>query len=352
MRRSVLVEETEDHNRWLVSYSDLVTLLFAFFVVMYAVSTVNAGKYRVLSDSLVAAFRSPQSSLMPIQVGNPVRSPYRDEMSVRKVPTVVVPSEIPLPVHPTERPFQRVSFPLRRRPLQESGEPADIAANPSPAAAIVAPQTPDRSGETTVAPIGAYAGLDESLLEAPTAYWDPQPEPPKQAPDTISDPMADLARQIREALPSLIATDDVAVRSSKLSVELEIRNGVLFASGSAKLAPESMELLRRTAKVLTDIPNRLRVEGFTDDQPINTDVYPSNWELSAARAASVVHLFTKTGVNPSRMAAIGFGEHRPVVSNNTAAGRERNRRVLVVILADSDASDLFPTHSQGEDGNR
>ncbi len=348
MRRSAYLEETDDdHARWLVSYSDLVTLLFAFFVVMYAVSTVNAGKYRVLSDSLVAAFRSPQSSLSPIQVGNPVRSPYRDEMSVRKTPTVVVPSEIPLPVRAAERPFQGISFPLRRRPLASPPE-AETEAEAPAAVAETVPATvqEEPEPETSYSP---YAGLDETLIGAPVEHAEARPQPVEQAPAPEDDPMEDLARQIREALPNLIATDDVAVRSSKLSVELEIRNGVLFASGSAKLASDARALLRRTAGVLAAIPNRLRVEGFTDNQPISTDVYPSNWELSAARAASVVHLFTKAGVDPARMAAIGFGEHRPVVSNDTEAGRERNRRVVVVILADSDASELFPSRVDNAD---
>jgi chemotaxis protein MotB len=80
-------------------------------------------------------------------------------------------------------------------------------------------------------------------------------------------------------------------------------------------------------------PNPVRVEGHTDDRPIASKIYPSNWELSAARAASVVHRFANAGVNPDRLSVIGFGEYRPAQPNDTATGRDANRRVVIVILA-------------------
>jgi chemotaxis protein MotB len=87
------------------------------------------------------------------------------------------------------------------------------------------------------------------------------------------------------------------------------------------------------------VPNQVQVEGNTDNRPINTEEFPSNWELSAARAASVVHLMTRTGVSPSRMSAVGYAEHRPVADNNTAKGRAANRRVTLVILGMNDKPD-------------
>ena len=89
----------------------------------------------------------------------------------------------------------------------------------------------------------------------------------------------------------------------------------------------------------------MRVEGHTDNRPINTKTFPSNWELSAARAASVVHLFAKGGVDPARLAVIGLGEFRPAQSNDTVEGRNANRRVLIVILA----GDAAPEDATGED---
>ena len=101
-------------------------------------------------------------------------------------------------------------------------------------------------------------------------------------------------------------------------------------------------MLRGLAEILGPMPNRIHVEGFTDNLPIKTSVYPSNWELSAARAGSVVRLFELYGVDPSRLAAIGFGEHRPVADNTTADGRARNRRVVLVILAGKGQQGLGP----------
>jgi chemotaxis protein MotB len=83
---------------------------------------------------------------------------------------------------------------------------------------------------------------------------------------------------------------------------------------------------------LAKVPNQIQVEGNTDNRPIHTEEFPSNWELSAARAASVVHLMTRMGVNPDRMSAIGYGEHRPAADNDSEAGRAKNRRVTLVIM--------------------
>jgi len=92
---------------------------------------------------------------------------------------------------------------------------------------------------------------------------------------------------------------------------------------------------------LKNFPNPIRVEGFTDSVPINTVAFPSNWELSAGRAASVVHLFTNEGVEPRRMASIGFGEYRPIADNSTPEGRNKNRRVVIVVLESADADRIF-----------
>src|SRR5690606_7234999 len=117
-------------------------------------------------------------------------------------------------------------------------------------------------------------------------------------------------------------------------VEVEINTSILFPSGSARLSAEAIPILERLAEILRPFPNPIHVEGFTDNVPINTPAVPSHWELSAARAASVVHLCTKANIDPQRMAAIGFGEYRPVADNSTEEGRSKNRRVVIVVLAE------------------
>jgi chemotaxis protein MotB len=116
---------------------------------------------------------------------------------------------------------------------------------------------------------------------------------------------------------------------------VEIKTDILFPSGVAVLSGEARGVLTQLADTIKPFPNAMRVEGHTDNRPIATSAFPSNWELSSARAASVVHLFTQTGIAPQRLAVIGLGEFRPLHPNDSAAHRNANRRVVLVILGDS-----------------
>ena len=156
-----------------------------------------------------------------------------------------------------------------------------------------------------------------------------------------------MADELEKAMSKLIQQDLIAVRRNDLWVEVEIKTSILFPSGSASLQNEAIPVLDDIATILKDFPNPIRVEGFTDSVPINTVEFPSNWELSAGRAASVVHLFTKEGVEPVRMAAIGFGEYRPVADNSTPEGRNKNRRVVILILESASADKVLNGDNQG-----
>jgi chemotaxis protein MotB len=256
MSRRRRQEEHVNHERWLVSYADFVTLLFAFFVVMYAISQVNEGKYRVLSEALVAAFRAQPRSLDPIQVGEPVKSPWVDKTQRLKVPALI--------------------DPVPRDPLGRDA--------------------------------GRSAADDQATLE-------------------------DIAGQIQGAMGELIDQDVIAIRRHQLWLEVDIKTSILFPSGSATLEAKAVPVLKKVAEILRHHPHPIQVEGFTDTRPISTVAFPSNWELSAARAASVVHLFTDLGIDPQRMAAVGYGEYRPIADNDSPRGRARNRRVVLQVLA-------------------
>ncbi|HEX4881080.1 MAG TPA: flagellar motor protein MotD [Porticoccaceae bacterium] len=289
MARKKKHEEHENHERWLVSYADFITLLFAFFVVMYSVSSVNEGKYRVLSDSMVAAFRSPAKSLQPIQVGNPAKAPYRDAISVRQAPAVVAAPNLPTP----------------------HGGMSGIDSSSGTAAPGAAPPG-------TSSPGNSSSGASPDSGNGPNA----------------GAALADLQRiagQIHTAMAPLIEEGVIRVRESSEWVEVEINAEILFPSGSAQLESGAREILAKLAEVIRPFPNPIHVEGFTDNVPISSAIYPSNWELSAGRAASVVHLFSDMAVAPARMVAVGYGEFHPVEDNATDAGRSRNRRVLVVV---------------------
>jgi chemotaxis protein MotB len=123
------------------------------------------------------------------------------------------------------------------------------------------------------------------------------------------------------------------VRRSEFWIEVEIKTDILFPSGSAQLAPYSMDVIQRLGGALAPFNNPIRVEGHTDNKPIKTVAFFSNWELSAARAGSVVRVLQAQGVDPGRLAVIGYGEQRPAQSNDTEQGRNANRRVVVVILS-------------------
>lgn len=254
MARKKRREEHENLERWLVSYADFITLLFAFFVVMYSISSINEGKYRVLSDTMVAAFNTPPKTMQPIQVG---------EQGVSGTPSPIKPNH----ASPTMQP-----------------------------------------------------GVIQQLAQTARA----------------SD-MAQIATDFEHALAPMIRKDLINVKHTDLWVEIEINTSILFDSGSAQLENDAIPVLKQLADILKKYPNAIQVEGFTDNVPIDTSVFPSNWELSAHRAASVVHLFMNQGVQPDRMAAIGYGEYRPIADNATPEGRRKNRRVVVVILAGENA---------------
>jgi chemotaxis protein MotB len=144
--------------------------------------------------------------------------------------------------------------------------------------------------------------------------------------------MKKVAKDVLEAMQPLIKSGQVRVTQSPKGVTVEINASTLFKSGDAVLQPQSIDTLSAVARLLATTDNPIQVEGHTDNVPIFSPVYPSNWELSSARAGSVVRLFTEMGVPAARMVAIGYADNRPLDTNTTPEGRTRNRRVNVLIL--------------------
>ncbi|TVR60653.1 MAG: flagellar motor protein MotD [Candidatus Competibacteraceae bacterium] len=293
MSRKKRHEPHENHERWLVSYADFITLLFAFFVVMYSVSSVNEGKYRVLSQSMLIAFRSASpDSMKPIQVGGMVGASASQVTGQANMDPGVAPDLRPLPAAPIQR-IQRVYVPRDTDMGTGVGQQL-AAADEGPGSEVV--------GDSKLGQVVA---------------------------------------KLRISLADLIQGDMVNIRRNPFWIEVEIKNSILFASGSAQVNEAALETMSRIAEILREVPNRIQVEGFTDNVPINTPVYPSNWELSAARAASVVHVLMKNGVRPGRMSAIGYSEYQPIADNSTAEGRNQNRRVVLVVMGNVDPR--YPT---------
>ncbi len=264
-RRRYKEEEYDHHDRWLVSYADFITLLFAFFVVMYAVSSVNEGKYRVLSDSIVSAFRNIPGSSSGAQVAVNVPSP-----------ALVLP--------------------------------------------IIKPNRPTISSNIKV---------EEGRRE-------------------VKDKMRNMAHDIVDALGPLVQNGQVRVTENALGITIEINASVLFSPGDARLGGDAMRALTAVAQILapTDFP--ITVEGHTDNTPISTPQFPSNWELSGVRASSVVRLFIDSGVAANRLTATGYADQRPVADNSQVEGRARNRRVAITIESRTpDALNSVPVPLKG-----
>ncbi|WP_256079186.1 flagellar motor protein MotD [Massilia sp. YIM B04103] len=241
-------DEPENHERWLISYADFITLLFAFFVVMYAISSVNIGKYKVFSDALGDAFGG-QGAAEPINT------------QVQNLP-------IPNPG------LKRRTELIRKEKEQ----------------------------------------------------------------------MTKLAQDLLSTLAPLVKEGKVRVTQNSRGVSVEINASVLFDPGDARLTVESREALQAVAILLKDDSHAVQVEGHSDNVPIRNAIFPSNWELSAMRAGSVVRLFIEAGVPPERMTAVGHASNFPVAPNDTPEGRARNRRVAVTILSGiPDPSTEIPT---------
>ena len=240
MARRKQEEEHENHERWLVSYADFLTLLFAFFVVMYAISSVNEGKYRVLSESIVSAFRNETVS----------------------------------------------------------------------------------SGGQSIVVIQASSSQPKQVEPNKTQDLAKQRQREK---------MRNVAKDILEVLAPLVQQGKVRVLETTRGVTIEINDSILFSPGQAQLHPTSVKAMQAVAEVLAASDFPIIIEGHTDNVPINTLQFPSNWELSAVRATTVLRLFADAGVGAERLTAIGYGETRPVEPNLLAEGRARNRRVTIMI---------------------
>jgi len=149
--------------------------------------------------------------------------------------------------------------------------------------------------------------------------------------------MKNIADQLEQRLGVLIEQGKVHVTQANWGINVEINASILFAPAAAvlDLNSTSEQILHSIVDVLKNQSYLIHVEGHTDDQPINTPLYPSNWELSSARAGSVVRLFIDMGIYSARLVAIGHAANKPVASNSTPDGRHRNRRVQIMILADT-----------------
>lgn len=161
----------------------------------------------------------------------------------------------------------------------------------------------------------------------------PQRLPRGAVPASTDPALQRISGDVARALQPWVARGAVTIQRDPSWIAISIRADVLFPEGTASLSPGSQGVLAGVGKALAGFGNAVRIEGYTDDLPIHTARFPSNWELSAARAARVARLFGAAGVAPARLGIVGWGADRPAADNATAAGRARNRRIVVMVLA-------------------
>jgi chemotaxis protein MotB len=235
-------------DRWLVSYADFITLLFAFFVVMFASAQADKKKQMQMSNAIDSAFQS--LGLFPDAARKPV-----------------------------------------------SGASGSTSA------------------DQPVVPMNIVMG--EDVL----------------APAKVKEDLNQIRRELEQTLSNQVASHTVSIKMGRDGLVISLREAGFFTSGSATPKPESLGTLRQIANRLGATAYDLRIEGHTDNVPIHTGEFDSNWELSAARATHIARVFLDMkSIPPDRISAAGYAEFHPVASNDSGEGRAQNRRVDLVVL--------------------
>ena len=268
-------EEHENHERWLVSGYDMMTLLFAVFVVLFAISSTNISKVKLLEQSLQEAFSGP------VLTGG--------------------------------------------RAMMNTGDTSDGVDN-SPPEKPLPSLTPAQALAQAMSPQDAEEAAEQAQAEE-RSFQDLKKRIDKLAKE------AGLA----EKMSTTVTPDGLKIRL--------ITDGVLFDSGSAVVKSGGRPTLEEIGRIIDqEASHPVQVEGHTDDRPIATSQYPSNWQLSGARAAAVVQTLNGAGVSGKRMSLAGYAAEHPVAGNATPTGRAKNRRVEIILTRLHGA-----TQSQGGD---
>ena len=267
-RRRRKKPEKANHERWMISYADMLTLMLAVFVVLFASAEQNKAKLQEETASLFRAFMGHPPKLMQLP-------------STPEGPAHALPKAVKLPMQSMQHPVIRTPHPAPRRPQ-------------------------------ALIPSKVQQALQPELLA-----------------------MSKLEAKLKTLLAPEVSAHRIQIFPRPLSVRIRLNANVLFATGNATLTKPAVTLLTPIAKYLAELPAGylITVEGYTDDRPIKTAQFPSNWQLSTARAVSVVQLFRSQNVPGTALSAEGFSKYKPIASNDTAAGRSQNRRVEILVTA-------------------
>ncbi len=385
-RKKIEHEKEPNLERWLVSYADFITLLFAVFVTLYAMSQVDKAKVAKVIASTNEAFGVSKSTSAPafnildsstlvplpniLQKSSTEPRPPTGE-SVYKTKEQKKPKGKDLvdeafktpdhvPVHKKEltetqtkeqveaakkalaEMQKEVQLEAAKKELAQARQKEQLATQKikdlegQPPIKTEVPTEKGAAAES-VPPVAAQARPQQEA----EAREKSQEQPVRGGQGKV---WAD-ARQFKKIETSIMtflrqkgAEDKVSLQIGSRGLVISLKDTEFFDSGSATVRTDSMPLLDNIAQAINTYSNSIRIEGYTDNVPIKTAQFPSNWELSTARATNIVHYLVKThGVSPERLSAVGYGEYHPIADNSTEQGRQKNRRVDIVVLSSAGA---------------
>lgn len=257
MNRRPQSREEKGAPKWMVTFSDLMTLILVFFILMFSMSVVDANKFRAIAES------------------------FQDRAVFDFYPSII--------------------------PFENPADDSEVSDDPF---------------EEESDPFEAFLDMDE---------------------EEISEQLDSLMEEVNEFLEENELTEEITASRDDRGVVLVLQEQTLFETAEADIISGAEPFMEKVGTLLESIPNMVKVEGHTDSRPISTARFPSNWELSGARASSVIrHLVDNHSLEQERFLAVGYGETRPVVPNTTADNLQQNRRVVIVISDPSfEDSDLY-----------
>lgn len=307
---------------WLLSFADLVTLLLTVFVLLFAYSRVHAGTTGPPTPPVRPTPRVTTPALAP-----PVTMPHTAVAAVRKDQATHKPPARPAPAHAPRLSVKPAPEPAHAPTARVAPRPG-LSRHAAPDAPLIMRMVP-----VIQVPYAPRPNTPPGRAAAP-ASTSPKPALSASASDTTARPEAHTPQvhTISISIPKDLR-GKVEVMRSATAVNLIITDDLLYPAGDARLSTAGRALLDRIAAMLERSRYAVSVEGYTDDTPIHTARFPSNWELSTARATTVARYLIRRGVAPARLSAIGYGDTRPRADNATAAGRALNRRVTLVLHA-------------------
>jgi len=305
-------EQAPNHERWVISYADFVTLLLATFVVMYAVSTINSSKFQMMAEAFSTAF-----------IGRTAHIQDTGFAAANKAPFTSMPNPVHVPIITREQEVKNLPPDIVQKPV--SGEPQQGQGQGQP------------QGQPQAQPQG----------QPQTAFQNEPNTSPNDFQHRVEQRVQDLDAaydQLNKALAPMISKGQVHVSLQTLGVVIDINEVLLFSSGKAELTANALPLIDQIAKILANLHYQIQVNGFTDNVPIHNTQFDSNWDLSATRAISVVKRIAAAGIDPKLLVGAGFGEYHPVAPNDRPDGKAANRRVSIVVVSPLRGSD--PAHTQ------